>query len=148
MEFKFRIEADVYQLAAARQFVEETAAQLKVTPKIIHQLVLAVDELLTNIIVYGYHGRPGIIEVALKPTGSDLEIQLRDQSPPFDPNTVPDPDIHLPLAERPLGGMGIYLARKIMDKMTYRTGSDGGNELTLLKKGIIQNLAAEADYGI
>lgn len=148
MEFKFRIEADVYQLAAARQFVEETAAQLKVTPKIIHQLVLAVDELLTNIIVHGYHGQPGMLEITLKPAGSDLEIQLRDQSPPFDPNTVPDPDIHLPLAERPLGGMGIYLARKIMDKMTYRTSSDGGNELILLKKGIIQNLAAEADYGI
>ncbi len=61
MEFKFRIEADVHQLAAARQFVEETASQLKVAPKIIHQLVLAVDELLTNIIVHGYHGRAGMI---------------------------------------------------------------------------------------
>lgn len=147
MESKFSIEADVHQLKDARQFVEETAAHLKVAPEVISKLVLAVDELMTNIIMYGYRGQPGTIELELRPIGSDLEIRLRDQSPPFDPTTVPDPDIHLPLDERPIGGMGIFLARKIMDQMTYHSSVDHGNELTLLKREIIQPASKETNHG-
>jgi serine/threonine-protein kinase RsbW len=137
MEAKFRIDADVHQLKDARQFVEETAARFQVAPEVISKLVLAVDELITNIMVHGYQGQAGTIEIDLRSVGDDLEIRLYDQSPPFDPNLIPDPDTHLPLDERPLGGMGIYLARKIMDSMTYRSTTDRGNELTLIKRAII-----------
>jgi serine/threonine-protein kinase RsbW len=138
MEAKFRIDADVNQLKDARRFVEETAARFQVAPEAISKLVLAVDELVTNIIVHGYEGQPGSIEIELRSIGADLQIRLIDQSPPFDPTRVPDPDTTLPLEERPLGGMGIYLARKIMDRMTYRADTGRGNELTLLKRAIIQ----------
>jgi serine/threonine-protein kinase RsbW len=138
MEATFRLEADVDQLKDARQFVEETAARFHVAPEAISKLVLAVDELITNLIVHGYDGQPGSIEVEMRSIGSDLEIRLYDQSPPFDPTRVPAPDTRLPLDERPLGGMGIYLARKIMDSLTYRAATERGNELTLIKKAIIQ----------
>lgn len=135
MEAKFRIDADVNQLIDARQFVEETAARFQVASEVISKVVLAVDELITNIIVHGYRGQAGSIEIELRALGTDLEIRLIDQSPPFDPAQVPNPDTHLPLDERPLGGMGIYLARTIMDEMSYRS-SGRGNELTLVKRTI------------
>jgi anti-sigma regulatory factor (Ser/Thr protein kinase) len=55
-------------------------------------------------------------------------------APPFDPTRVPDPDLTLPLEERPLGGLGIYLIRQSVDKMVYRAVPEGGNELTLVKR--------------
>lgn len=137
MEAKFRIDADVNQLIDARQFVEETAARFQVLPEAISKLVLAVDELTTNIIVHGYQGQAGSIEIELQSIGPDLQIRLIDHAPLFDPTTVPDPDTTLPLDERPLGGMGIYLARKIMDEMIYRS-SERGNELTLIKRALIR----------
>lgn len=147
MVYQFRIAADVEQLIVARQFVEDTAARLDVKSDAISKIVLAVDELITNIIVHGYQGRPGSIDIELQAIGSDLEIRLRDQSPPFDPATVPEPAFDMPLDERPLGGLGIYLARKIMDSLTYQSTVGRGNELTLLKKQVIHTDSKEIGNG-
>jgi anti-sigma regulatory factor (Ser/Thr protein kinase) len=58
---------------------------------------------------------------------------LRDEAPAFDPTQAPEPDITLPLHLRPVGGLGIFLARRLMDAMTYRRTSDQQNEVTLTK---------------
>ena len=53
------------------------------------------------------------------------------------PESVPPPDVTQPLDERPLGGMGIHLMRQLMDEVTHRATPQGGNELTMIKKGVI-----------
>ena len=107
-------------LTADREAIDDTLA--------------ALDEAVSNIIIHGYHGQPGSIEVEVEKEKEALVIRLRDQSPLFDPTLVPPPDLTLPLEERRLGGLGIHLIRCFTDSMAYRVTPEGDNELTLMKK--------------
>jgi serine/threonine-protein kinase RsbW len=132
-----RITAELTQLEVLRRFVEEQATALGVEPAAVYDIVLAVEELATNIMVHGYRNPAGAIEIELRPLGDALELRLRDQAPPFDPTRVAPPDTTLPLELRPLAGMGIHLARHFMDSMVHRALPGGGNELILLKQGVL-----------
>lgn len=96
-------------------------------------LVQAVDEAATNIMVHGYQCGPGTIEIEVCSTGPEWWVTLRDNAPGFDPTRVPDPDLDLPLEMRPVGGLGIHLIRKCVDKTLYSVPPGGGNQLTLMK---------------
>ena len=135
----FQISAELKNLALIRDFVQETATALAADPVILIDVVLAANEVATNIMIHGYQGQPGLIEIEVGRAGNALVVRLRDQAPPFDPTAVPDPDLNLPLEERPPGKMGVYLMRQLMDEITYRLTPQGGNELTLIKKGILGN---------
>jgi serine/threonine-protein kinase RsbW len=137
MESSLRIAAELENLAEIRDFVQKTATTIGVAPDIIPDVLLAVDEAVTNVLVHGYQGQAGMIEIELRRRGDSLRVCLRDQATPFDPTTVPAPDLTLPLEQRPFGGMGVYLMRQLMDEMTYRITRQGGNELTLVKKGVV-----------
>jgi serine/threonine-protein kinase RsbW len=134
MTSTLRIEADLSNLAVIRRFVDETATALEASPEAIYGLTLAVDELVTNIIVHGYRGQGGSVEIEMAKEGDSLVVRLRDQAPPFDPTTVPPPDLSVALDERPLGGLGIYLARQFMDEVIHRVTPQGGNEMTLVTR--------------
>lgn len=129
---QLEVPADVGQLARVRAFVRSAASALGARPRPIADVVQAVDECITNAIVHGYRGRPGTVGVELEREGLDLVVRLRDSAPPFDPTKLPTPDLSLPLSRRPLGGMGVFLARELTDEMTYRRTAQG-NELTLVK---------------
>jgi serine/threonine-protein kinase RsbW len=120
-----------------RRFVEERTAEFGVDESARYDVLLAVNEMATNIIVHGYRGESGVIEIDLEAEGSDLVARLRDHSPPFDPLTVPPPDTTLPLHMRPLGGMGIHLTRKLMDSIDYHVDERHSNELILVKRGVV-----------
>jgi len=134
-----RVPADLRQLALIRRFVEEQALALSVEESAVYDLVLAVNEMATNIVVHGYRGQPGEIEIAMRQDGDAIEICLRDQAPAFDPTGAPAPDTSVPLHLRPLGGMGIHVTRQMMDSMIHCIPPQGGNELTLVKRGIVEN---------
>ena len=99
----------------------------------LYELVLAVEEAVTNIILHGYAGKQGVITILIQPYDGSVEIVLQDDAPPFDPTGVPAPRLDLPLEERPLGGLGVFIMRKHSDEMTYRRTSTGLNELRLVK---------------
>ena len=138
-----RVAADVQQLASIREFVEARAGALGVDPSAVYDLVLAANEIATNIVVHGYRGRPGAIEVEIQSAGDTVTIVLRDQSPPFDPTQAAAPDITVPLERRRPGGMGIHLTRRLTDALLYRTTRGGGNETTLIKRGVIAHSTEE-----
>jgi serine/threonine-protein kinase RsbW len=129
-----RVTAELTQLGKIRRFVEESAQSLSADEHAAYALAHAVDECATNIIEHGYRGQPGAIEIEIDRAGEDLTIVLRDHAPPFDPTGVPLPDLTRPLEEREPGGLGIYLARQMIDHWHYRALSDGGNELTMIKQ--------------
>ena len=131
-----RIAAELKNLAEIRRFVRETASALGVDPAMIPDVLLAVDEAASNIVLHGYQGQEGIIEIEVRREGDALVIRLRDEAAPFDPTCVPPPDLTLPLEQRALGGVGIYLIRQVMDEVTHRITPQGGNELTLVKRGV------------
>jgi serine/threonine-protein kinase RsbW len=134
MKSTLRISAELPNLAAIRRFVQETMSALKAEGDVIDDMLAAVDEAAANIIVHGYRGQPGNMEIEVGKEGNALVVRLRDQAPLFDPTTVPPPDLTLPLEERRLGGLGIHLIRNFTDTMTHRATSEGGNELILMKK--------------
>ena len=137
MIYTLRMDAQLENLSAIRDFVEEMATRLKAAPTAIPNVVLAVDEMVTNIIVHGYQGQPGSIEIEVTTQGDALIIQLRDQAPLFDPTSVPPPDLSVPFDDRPPGGLGIYLTRKVMDEVQHGVTVTHGNALTLIKQHII-----------
>ena len=102
----------------------------------IEDLVHAVDELSANIILHGYAGTPGQVEIRCRMDGEAFMVTLRDSAPPFDPTGVAEPDLDVPLEQRRVGGLGIYLSRKMMDDMRYQRLPSGENELTLVKRTV------------
>ena len=104
LKSSFEVSAQLKNLALIRDFVQETATALAADPGRLHEVVLAVNEVATNIMIHGYQGQPGLIEIEVGRSEDSLVVRLRDQAPPFDPTAVPDPDLSLPLEERPLAG--------------------------------------------
>lgn len=99
---------------------------------------LAVEEVVENIVRYAYEDSMGWMEVETH-WDSDhivLSITFKDAGHPFNPLETPDPDITLPVEERAVGGLGIFLCKQLMDKVEYRYEA-GCNILTMQK--IISN---------
>lgn len=146
-EHTVSIVADVRELEKLRSFFAATAQALGVEDEPAEDLLLALNEAATNIIVHGYRGRPGVIELHVCPVGVDLELHLRDGAPLFNPTSVPPLRTDLPLAQRRLGGMGVHLARHFTDELRYAVTPQGGNELTLVKRGVLTTPTKEASRG-
>lgn len=123
--------AALESLAEIRRFVKEAAERARIEDSRSYQLQLAVDEIATNIILYGYKdaGEGAVISVTSEANGDALVITLKDQSPPFDPRVMQMPeaqDLAKPLEDRNIGGLGIFLAIQGVDRFEYRH-KDGYN---------------------
>jgi anti-sigma regulatory factor (Ser/Thr protein kinase) len=129
--------ADLKQLEPVRRFIEDAAGRLGIDPESAADMVQAVDEAVTNLIVHAYKGTPGpIIIEARRDQAGAFVVTVRDQSPPFDPTGYPAPDLTVPLEERRAGGLGIFMMHQFTDGMTYKTDSEGYNELTFFRGGV------------
>lgn len=128
---KLQLTAGVEDLAKIRHWLRTKAAKLHINPSTTYDILLAVTELVTNTLLYGYQDKSGFIEVEMGRDGDDLVIHLRDKGEAFDPTLVPPPDISLPLDKRPIGGMGIYLTKQLVDRIAYQRLPQGENEITL-----------------
>ncbi len=123
-------------LAAIDQFVAEAAERAGFDSCTVYQVQLAVDEACSNIIKHAYGGEGrGVIECSRHVQDGDLIIVLRDYGQPFDPTSVPEPDIEADLEERAGGGLGLYFIRHMMDEVIFDFESETGNVLTLVKRG-------------
>lgn len=130
---RLRVEADVNNLSQIRGYIQNSISTLDVPQGLVDDIVLAVDEAVTNIILHGYKEGPGMIEIELRRESDSLFLCLQDQAPSFDPTQVPSPDLTLPLEKRPLGNMGVHLIRHMVDEIIYEIPSGGGNQLILVK---------------
>ena len=126
--------ATVRDLNDMRDFLEQAVLTLVGNEDVAGDLVLAVNEAVTNSLLHGYDGQPGMVAISVEADGDDLFVRLIDNAPPFDPTSVPPPDITLPLEDRPLGGRGVHRMRQLSDELTYRFPETGENELTFVKR--------------
>jgi anti-sigma regulatory factor (Ser/Thr protein kinase) len=97
------------------------------------EIQAAVDEACTNIMKYAYSGESGIIVITCELQGNDFIVTIRDKGKPFDPSSVPTPDLGTDLDKRRIGGLGMYLMRKLMDDVSYSFDTDKGNTLVMRK---------------
>ena len=120
--------------AALSAWLEARLAPLNPSPKARRQLLVAADEILTNVATYAYPpDAPGELQVTLRHAEGTLSLTFADRGVPYDPLSAPPPDLSLPLAERAPGGLGLFIVRTTMDAVAYRRDGDR-NLLTLTKR--------------
>ena len=131
---KITRDAHLEYLSDFRKFIEKNCDLVHVDDELKYDLVLAVDEACTNIIMHGYEGvTTGQITVMFGTNKEQLRITISDSGRPFDPDHAPLPDFLSPAQDRPIGGLGVYLLKLIADEVLYETNQDDMNYLTLIK---------------
>jgi serine/threonine-protein kinase RsbW len=128
-------------LSQIRQQVEKYAVEMGARQDVIDDIVIAVNEAVANIVRHGYCKQPGHIEIAFEQNGGSLIIKILDEAPLFNPTIVAQPDMTLPLAQRPFGGMGVYMMRNLADELSYQVTPEGKNELTLRKNNAFKRIS-------
>lgn len=128
------ISNDIAELGRVVAFLDVIEEEWVLPSSLIMPLNLVLEEALTNVIFYAYEKESkNEIVIDFEKRGNELEIKIIDSGKPFDPTLKPDPDITLPATERPIGGLGILLIKKIMDKVTYQR-NESFNILLMTKK--------------
>ena len=133
-ENKFlQIDNQIDELPRLANFMEELGEEWRLPVQLVISLNLVLEEALTNIIFYGFEdGGRHDIAINFKKSGDELIITIIDDGKEFDPTLKADPDITLSLEERPVGGLGIHLIKKIMNKVEYKR-VENKNYLILIK---------------
>jgi serine/threonine-protein kinase RsbW len=112
-------------------FVMECATAVGVPPERAAALELALEEALVNICKYAYVDGPGTVEIrCVQDDTRQFLVELTDTGQPFNILTLPPPDLTAEIEQRPVGGLGTWLIRTLMDHVTYRR--DGNQNILQL----------------
>ncbi len=131
---RIRIPAELERIAEVRALVRGVAEACDAPIDCEDDLVQAVDEAVTNVVLHGYRGSPGTVDVHVERDAEDVVITIEDDAPLFDPLSVPPPDLTTPPEHRVPGGMGIHLMRQAADRVEHRPRDGGGNILTITRR--------------
>ena len=129
--FPARVEA----LPDVLGFVDQTLEGCECPMKIQTAICVAIEEVFVNVAHYAYGDAEGdmTLEIGFDEESRNITFRMADKGIPFNPLQKPDPDITLSADEREIGGLGIFIARKTMDTLTYAY-ENGENILTMIKK--------------
>ncbi len=122
--------------ATLKEWLLSIAEEMALPARNRKQLLIAADEIFTNIASYGYPSGEGTarVSVAFDMEKRELILTFSDTGIAYNPLEVPAPDLSIPLAEREAGGLGIFLVRKLMDSVEYRR--ENGCNVLILKKAV------------
>ena len=126
------VEAHIDNLNAVMDFVRNDIVHNHCSPELLHNICLAVEEIFTNVANYAYQPASGNVTVSIA-IGAEAVIRFEDTGCPYNPLEHPQPDLGKPLMERDIGGLGVFLVKKMMDKIEY-SRVDGKNVLVVTKK--------------
>ena len=126
--------ADRKEYPALQQWILNIAAELDIPERIRKQLMICCDEVFTNIASYAYPEGNGCVAVAVEFVSEtqSLRIAFSDSGIAFDPLEISEPDTSSALSERKIGGLGMFMVKKMMDTVEY-CRENGKNVLTLTK---------------
>lgn len=130
------IAATLDNLDTVLAFVDQQMEEAGCAMKLMAQVDMAVEEIFVNIARYAYHPEVGEAIVRCEAGGEPFQVIVgfADQGRPYNPLEREDPDVTLDAEQRQIGGLGIFMAKKLMDDIQYEF-RDGQNILTLRKKG-------------
>jgi anti-sigma regulatory factor (Ser/Thr protein kinase) len=132
---RLTIRNDVAEILSLHDAVVDFCGKHHLNEDILFALDLCIEELITNIVKYGYEVRGDqTIQVDLDLLNGQLVLEIRDDGRPFDPTQIPEPDLNVPLEDRMIGGLGIHLVRNYVNSMEYRR--EANQNITTLKKNI------------
>jgi anti-sigma regulatory factor (Ser/Thr protein kinase) len=116
--------AVVENLTGANAFIEECADRFGLAAEKKFGLLLAMEEVFVNICHYAYPDGAGDAEISCRGDGDLFVLEISDYGRPFDVLALPEPDTELEIMDRPIGGLGIHLVRKLSDAVSYRRQDD------------------------
>ncbi len=128
------IEADIENLNAVMDFMNNTLSNTNCSMKTLMQLQLVVEEIFVNIANYAYGGKkgPAVLRIELEDDPPAALFTFLDKGTPYNPLERSDPDITVSLEDRPIGGLGIFLVKKNVDSIGYEY-QNGQNTLFFRK---------------
>ena len=127
------IKNDIHELKTLRSLVSDFVRDNHLSKTIINDVNLVLEEIVSNIIFYGYKDAQGhSITINFDLEEDELILRITDDARAFNPLQAPEPDINKPIEERKIGGLGIYLTRKFTDNIEYKRVNKE-NVLTLKK---------------
>ncbi|MDX2032068.1 MAG: ATP-binding protein [Blastocatellia bacterium] len=128
------IRNDLAEIARISERIDDFIAGHGLPAKLAFELNLALDELLTNVISYGYDDPgPHDIEVRCALADDVITLEMEDDGRAFDPFDAPPPDLTASIEDRSIGGLGVHLIRNLMTHTEYQR-RDGRNVVILKKK--------------
>ena len=134
MKKELIIKNEVAELEHLVILIDEVTEELQLDPEIGMSLNLALEEVVSNVILYAYpEGTNGTVQIVANSDGQVLVFTITDQGKAVDPTRVEEADITLSAEERAIGGLGIFIVNQIMDNVSYRR-ENGQNILMLTKR--------------
>lgn len=114
-------------------FIDKHTASIG-NPKLARNLAMVVEELSLNVFSYAYDGREGNFSLSIINDAERRKVTMEfsDSGKPYNPLLVSEPDIHASLPERPIGGLGVMISKKLTDEQHY-VRENGHNILTVIK---------------
>lgn len=131
--YSFELNSELSELNTLRQHLNHCAQHIGLSPDCILEINISLDELFTNIISYGFEDdldHP--VSFSLRTDQNALIISVEDDGKPFNPLEVEAPETPIDLDNIKIGGLGIFITRKLMDEIFYKREC-GKNKLTLKK---------------
>lgn len=102
-------------LEAIESHIESSGVPLPV----VHKTMIVFDEVISNVLNHNTAGSEPTITVRLRIAPGEIFAEVLDDGPPFDPLSLPEPDLSLSVEDRPIGGLGIHLVRELTDSLGY-----------------------------
>ncbi len=131
---EIKVEATIENIPKVTEFVDSILEECECPVKVQMQIDVAIDELMSNIAYYAYSQGTGEVVVRAEVSDAPKTVALTfiDSGIQYDPLKKKDPDVSLPVEEREIGGLGIFIVKKTMDDVSYEY-RDGQNILTIRK---------------
>ena len=124
---------DLCELNRLKAEVHELGKALNASDDVIGELNLALEEVISNIIFYGYNdSEEHQINIEICHQNKSLLLTIKDDGLPFNPLEIPAPDLESPFEERDIGGLGIFLVKNVMDELKYKC--ENNNNVLIMKK--------------
>lgn len=132
--YSFELKNDLSELERLCRTCEEIGQDINISDRTIFEMNLALDELFTNIISYGFNDhQEHTIKMSITVEGDQLQMRIEDDGVPFNPLASKTPEFQCGIEECKIGGLGIHLIRKLMDDVHYKRVADK-NILVLRRK--------------
>jgi serine/threonine-protein kinase RsbW len=137
------VSSDAAHLPALREFLQDFWSQAGLPAAAAVTFELALEEVFMNVVMHGSQGgdKPRV-EVSLALVEEGVRLIVEDDGPAFDPLTLPAPDVTASLEARPIGGLGVFLVRRMMDSVRYQRRG-GCNQLQMIKHLAVERSRSE-----
>lgn len=133
--YAFELKNDFSELDRLCRNCDTVGESMGLSKKLIFEMNLALDEMFTNIISYGFQDdKEHIIRIDIAMEHNELQIRIQDDGIPFDPVMAEDPNLTCRIEDCKIGGLGIHLIKKLMDEIRYERAND--MNVLVLKKHI------------